>query len=284
MRICNKCKEELSEDMFSKNKNGKNGLHTWCKCCVKQYYQNNKEAIALYGKQYNQDHKEARAAHKKQYRQDNKEAIAIKAKQWRQDNAVYEKQRRQENKEAMVVYGKQYRQENKEKKKQYRQENKIDIAAKTKQYYQENKADIATWLKQYRQENKEAVALQKARYQKNHLEECRIRNQRRSAKKRLLPSTLTVEQWEQIRLYFNNRCCYCNRELPLTQEHLIALSKGGEYSHNNIIPSCLSCNCSKGSKSLNDWYPTYEHYSKKREQKILKFLNYSNGIQQLTFM
>lgn len=111
--------------------------------------------------------------------------------------------------------------------------------------------------------------------------ECCIRNQKRIAKKRSLPFALVTKQWEQIKLYFNNTCCYCDKPLSLAQEHFIPLNKGGEYTTNNIIPSCLSCNSSKNDKDFFTWYPKYEHYSKKREKKILEFLNYKNGIQQL---
>lgn len=71
-------------------------------------------------------------------------------------------------------------------------------------------------------------------------------------------TTTTYRGWEnsaqQIKKYFNNRCAYCGKELPLQQDHFIALSKGGEYSKNNIVPSCQSCNGSKGAKEFETWY------------------------------
>ena len=191
---------------------------------------------------------------RKQYRQDNKESIAEYSKQYIQDNkeslAERNKQYCQNNKESIAEYGKQYRQEHLEQSKQYTRNNK----EKRKQYAQE------------------------------HLEEGRVRWQTRNARKRLLLSTLTIQQWESIKERFNNKCAYCGKELPLAQEHVIPLSKGGEYTHNNIIPVCQKCNSSKGVKDFSVWYPQYENYSKKREKAIFEFLNYKNGIQQLALV
>jgi len=97
-----------------------------------------------------------------------------------------------------------------------------------------------------------------------------------------LPFTLTTPQWNTIKSCFNNKCAYCGRELPLAKEHFIALSKLGECTINNIIPSCRSCNSSKRDKDFFEWYPKYRYYSKKREKIILHFLHYENEQQQLT--
>lgn len=110
----------------------------------------------------------------------------------------------------------------------------------------------------------------------------RISNQIRRTFKRQLPSTLTDMQWLTIKKQFNNRCAYCNRELPLEMEHFIPLSKLGEFSVNNIICACKPCNSSKGNKDFFEWYSKHDYYSKKREKFILKFLNYKDGIQQIT--
>ena len=68
----------------------------------------------------------------------------------------------------------------------------------------------------------------------------------------------------------------------LHQEHFIPLSKGGEYTHNNIIPACKSCNSSKQDTDFFEWYPTYEEYNEEREQFILEYLGYIEDTQQLT--
>lgn len=56
----------------------------------------------------------------------------------------------------------------------------------------------------------------------------------------------------------------------LTQDHFLPLSKGGEYTVNNIIPACKNCNCSKQDKDFSEWYSKQEFYRKERELKILE--------------
>ena len=117
---------------------------------------------------------------------------------------------------------------------------------------------------------------------------------RRKARKLNLPHSLSVEQWNDIKSHFDNSCSYCGlaevehvKEFNQTlhQEHFIPLSKGGEYTHNNIIPACARCNSSKRDRDFFEWYPSYEYYSRTREKKILEFLNYTNeGIQQLSIL
>ena len=57
----------------------------------------------------------------------------------------------------------------------------------------------------------------------------------------------------------------------LTQDHFIPLSKGGEYSKKNIIPSCRSCNSRKSNKDFYEWYKGDIHYSKERVNKIEEY-------------
>lgn len=205
---------------------------------------------------------ESKAEYNKQYYQDNKEASAKRHKQYQQDN-----------KEACAKY-----------KNQYYQDNKETLAEYNKQYCQGNKETLAEYKQQYHQGNKETIAKQKKQYRQEHKEESRVCCQTRRARKRLLPSTLTIQQWENIKEHFNNACAYCGKELPLTQEHLIPVTKGGEYTHNNITCACQSCNSSKRNKDFFVWYPIQPYYSKKREQKILKYLSYENKIQQLALV
>jgi len=108
--------------------------------------------------------------------------------------------------------------------------------------------------------------------------------QKRNAAKKALESTLTLAEWEVIKENFNNNCAYCGGTKKLEQDHFIPSSKGGEYTHNNIIPSCRSCNSSKGNRDFFTWYLKNKHYNKRRESKILKYLGYDKKIQQLSIL
>jgi len=74
-----------------------------------------------------------------------------------------------------------------------------------------------------------------------------------------------------IKLEFALCCAYCGaKSKKLTLDHVLAESKGGIKSRNNLVPACARCNKSKGSKHLTDWYiASLPFYCEKRLQKIL---------------
>jgi 5-methylcytosine-specific restriction endonuclease McrA len=130
--------------------------------------------------------------------------------------------------------------------------------------------------RKYRHKNPQKYKYFRAKYLKT--DAGKQAKKRKEAKRRDLTKkievSLTTEQWNRCNKYFNNICAYCGKKEPLEQEHFVALSKGGEFTRNNIIPACKSCNSSKQAEDFFKWYPQQEFYSKAREQKILKYLNY----------
>lgn len=313
MKTCSKCSEEkqATTEYFCKDKAGKNGLHASCKECQKeyqlkyrkehkdeskkhrdevaiynkQYYLKNKEKIIVANKNYREDHKDKIRENKKVYHFNNKEHCNAKSKEWALNNKekiIYNRKKYYENnKEIMLEKQKKYNEKNKKRvadyKKLWAKENKEHLIICRKLWVKENKEHLA----KYYEDNKERILEYSKVYREKHPECKRMSEQKRKALKKKLPATLTIGQWEKIKTQFNNKCAYCGEEISLTQDHFIPLSKGGEYTHNNIIPACLSCNSKKHNKDFFSWYPQHESYSKQREQKILKFLNYKNGVQQI---
>lgn len=268
-KICTKCGIEKDINDFCKHTCSKDGLSSDCRECTKQYRLSKKKETSEQAKIYYQKNKEQIKLHIKGYRESNPRIAKI----------YYEK-----NKEMLAKKYKQWSSKNKEhlslKNRQWAMNNQDKI----KRYYLDSKEKNAEHIKNYQKIHKEERQIYYKKYCQTHMEENRISCQRRRANRKLLLSTLTYTQWDTIKLNFNNRCCYCGEEKHLTQDHFVPLSKGGEYTHNNILPACQSCNSSKSIKDFFTWYPICEFYNKKRENKILKFLNYKNGIQQLMFM
>lgn len=263
-------------EYYAKRRRGKEGLCSHCKNCNK-----------VLGKQHREENKEKEAERNKQYRADNKEPLKEKRRQYYKENKDSIKQHREENKEKIAECDKryyenhkeyyadwqrQYRAKNRDWQKKYREKNKELIASYKKKYRKENKVSTLGSGKQYYEENKEAISWRVKQYQKENPEKRRLGKQRRKARQKELPSTLTLDQWGTIKKEFNDMCAYCGKKDKLQQEHFIPLSKGGEYTNNNIISACRSCNCSKGNKDFFEWYPTYMHYTKDREEKILKHI------------
>jgi len=249
-KICTKCRIELNISMFNRLSSSKDGYKYRCRKCEKEYRSENKKAITEQKKMYIQTNNIAFKERNRKYKQANKDTISKDAKEY------YET-----NKSAIAKRSKKFRDANKE-----------IMAERGKKYYKENKDKIAEKAIQYRELNKNKLSENHKQYYKNNRSKAYIRTQKRLAKKKNLPNTFTFKEWVNTKLYFNNRCAYCGKELPLAQEHFIALSRGGGYTVNNIIPSCKSCNSSKGNREFKVWYPKYKYYSLTRQIKINKYL------------
>jgi hypothetical protein len=91
----------------------------------------------------------------------------------------------------------------------------------------------------------------------------KYQTEKRRSNRNNLISDLTKEEWKLTLSYFNNSCSYCSiteyecwdkYHKHLAQEHVIPLINGGHFTKSNIIPSCPSCNASKGTKSLDVFF------------------------------
>lgn len=64
-------------------------------------------------------------------------------------------------------------------------------------------------------------------------------------------NTLTAVQWESIKRKHGYACFYCGKKnVPLTIDHIIPISAGGEHTPQNVVPACTTCNSSKGDKLI----------------------------------
>lgn len=63
---------------------------------------------------------------------------------------------------------------------------------------------------------------------------------------------LLQKDWPVILEMFGHRCAYCLQpsDKPLTVDHIIPLSRGGEHSIENVVPACKSCNSRKYNNPL----------------------------------
>lgn len=249
-KVCKKCNGVFpaTSKYWHKDKKAKDGFRSDCKKC------RNKEG--------------------KFYRTNNQDAIIKNRENNRERNREYFRRYKLENEEKVKKKNVKYRERNKEKLKEkhrlWRSENIEHLNEQYREYYRKNKGQIRHKKNLLYKENIKEMR-----------SKGRIRTQRYLATKRELENTLTEEQWEFSLAYFDERCAYCGSERSvvientgedLHQEHFIPLSKGGGYTADNIIPSCKSCNSSKGNKNFFDWYKKQNYYSIDRESKIKSYL------------
>jgi hypothetical protein len=239
-KICTKCKKAIIQtgEFFPIDKRTYDGLGARCRSCVTIV---NKERY----KYFPQKSKEYRESHKEQLKK-NKHEYYLK-------NIERQKEKRKK-------YYLEHREEAYRHAVEWKKDNPDKLTASSHKRYEKVKEHHKELTRKWKQD---------------HKEERNIAWQARRAKKKSLEYSLTPEQWEQTKIYFENKCCYCGKEQKLTQDHFVPLEKNGEYSRNNILPACQTCNSSKANKSFFEWYPKYQFYSEERLRHILEFLGYN---------
>jgi 5-methylcytosine-specific restriction endonuclease McrA len=77
----------------------------------------------------------------------------------------------------------------------------------------------------------------------------------RKRKRRLdaVEHDLSAEQWAALKAAWGG-CAYCGAlDRPLQRDCVLALSRGGRYTLDNIAPACGPCNASKCNAEVTGW-------------------------------
>lgn len=101
-------------------------------------------------------------------------------------------------------------------------------------------------------------------YRNKEKQRCRVREATKEQR-----GYYSLDEWYKVFAYFNCQCAYCGSSTSITKEHIVPLVKGGSNTIENIIPACLTCNCSKQDFELIEWYTKQLFYSKESLDKIL---------------
>lgn len=73
-----------------------------------------------------------------------------------------------------------------------------------------------------------------------------LQTQLNRARKAGLPATLTLDQWLDILKEHDWKCHYCKTRPYEAIEHRVPIYRGGGTTAENCVPSCRTCNLSKG--------------------------------------
>jgi 5-methylcytosine-specific restriction endonuclease McrA len=91
-------------------------------------------------------------------------------------------------------------------------------------------------------------------WQSAHPEERNALRQARRAREVGADGCFSAQQWLDLKVTHNHTCPCCGRrepEVKLTADHVVPLARGGSNWIENIQPLCLSCNCSKSTKTVD---------------------------------
>ena len=69
---------------------------------------------------------------------------------------------------------------------------------------------------------------------------------------------------------WNHQCGYCG-DKATSLDHIIPKFKSGSSNRNNLIPACRSCNATKASLKMEDWYKQQTFFDEIKLEKIKKW-------------
>lgn len=126
-------------------------------------------------------------------------------------------------------------------------------------YYKDKReTKLASSKRLYDSKREERCEQMRGYYERRKEELCEAAKGQRAKEKGCEVRELTLAQWDFILRLCERACAYCGKGEPengepLTQDHVIPLSQGGEHSRRNIMPACRSCNSSKCNREARQW-------------------------------
>jgi 5-methylcytosine-specific restriction endonuclease McrA len=86
---------------------------------------------------------------------------------------------------------------------------------------------------------------------------------------------IDYKDWMNCMEHFNHSCAYCgDNRAELQRDHFISKIRQGVNGKGNIVPACPNCNKSKHDENVLSWYKRQSFFSKRKFNKILKYLGY----------
>lgn len=72
---------------------------------------------------------------------------------------------------------------------------------------------------------------------------------------------------EDIYKAWNHKCAYCEDQAT-SLDHITPRFRSGSSNRNNLVPCCRSCNASKASYSVKEWFSKQEFFTQARMDRI----------------
>ncbi len=226
MKICRTCRVEKESVLFHRDKTKPGGLHGDCKACRKirsaEYHAKHRARLNEKSKIYHAQNLAACRARDVAYRLANIEQVRVKDRErrWKDIEATREKDR--------ARYAR----------------NKDRVSVQRAVYYERNKEKVKISTKRHRDENPTKFAGYRI-----------LRIARK--KKATIGNQTAIQAWTQRWKAKNTvRCYWCQGSFsPKTchTDHVVALTKGGPHSIENLCVSCKTCNLKKQAKRLESW-------------------------------
>lgn len=249
-------------DYFRKDKSTKSGLTSHCKACLKQYYNQNKDAFSEAHHQYYENNKGQIIRRTAIWAKNNPDKVQQTSKKWRQNNKEQAKQAtlkwRENNPDKVANQRIRFKQQHPHYHRDYysKHPDKLDKKKeKDKIWIKIHPDKPAIYSKTYRDKNLEKRREENRIYLKKNPEINRTKSRNYHARKHKAQGTHTLEQVRTLYKKQRGRCFYCNTKLndKYHADHVMPISRGGSNYISNIVVACSVCNESKGGKLLHEW-------------------------------
>jgi hypothetical protein len=206
---------------------------------TRRWHKTNPDATREQGRRYYHAHREARLNKNRLWREANSEKLDEYFRCYRETRREY------------------YR----ERTRLWRENNPGAVKEANTKYYRLRRKTNPEALREYSREiNRRWRNANREKY-RNHV---RARHALRRAAGRRALVPLTVESKQQRFALFADCCAYCGSSNRITVDHVHPLKKGGLDTPSNIVPACLSCNSSKHTSPMEEWFRSQPFFSEDR--------------------
>lgn len=275
MKECAKCGETKPADEFRPLKpHDLTKRHSACKECKaeysRQWYEANKEKIAVRSRERYRANPEMEAARRRKYYEANKEKVAVRNKAYTQANKekVAERYRKwaAANPEKLQEYKRRYHEKHPERAREnYRkwaEANPEKMRAASRKYAANNREKRAEYARQWKESGQWREWWDE--YYRENSDKYFESSARRRA--RLAEAESDGHTLAELRDYWvaggvdPKVCTYCDGPISNWKtsvgDHVLPMNKGGPDVVENLAPCCGGCNASKSDRLLHvEWTP-----------------------------
>ena len=143
------------------------------------------------------------------------------------------------------------RERHREYQRNYRKTHLEECTERNNQWNLEHPDLVAGYKQKYTETHPGANNESSANWRKEHPEHKRLLTHQRRARIRGSGGVITPEEWKAVVDKYGPTCLCCGEIKPLTMDHVIPIFVGGTHTVDNVQPLCLSCNSSKGTKTID---------------------------------
>ncbi len=210
----------------------------------------NKEYHKNWNREYYKKHRAALLDKRKSWKKSHPEAVKALAKIYRLAHPDKIKEWHVAHKDEKRVYNKAYQAEHKEEIRQQKQA-----------YWAANRERFALKAKAWRECNQDRIKSLNIKWrERNKHKKSFSESKRRALKKAASINLKGIREFvTSIKSKTTAICYYCEKRVPtkgIHFDHIVALSKGGSHSADNLCVACYSCNASKKDKPMSSWMKT----------------------------